>query len=320
MTREKAKEKELLLLLRRHNKENYPKLNSVDILIPDNVIDILCQNEKRTLEQTKTIETFRNDAFLKLCSISKGVLKARQEKAAKTREERKQKDERYVKHFGMWINQTLPSARLTRENYALINPVSTIHSYEHARYLIENEHVDYLVIDDKEQKVYYSEKICEEHRRNCLENFDYNMQRFAKINHSVFENKLLKFAKGRKFQQVFSLDDPLCSSEPYEYKAIEAVYGFVYIMVLDSFSQAYIGITESSVKNRIRQHWNKSKSFDRLLFGDIHSSVLSIDSFGPLDTTRLFVKPYTYDYKTPLEIYENNCIRAFGKDFLLNRL
>ncbi|MBR3905127.1 MAG: hypothetical protein IKJ51_05395 [Clostridia bacterium] len=317
MTRERAKEKELILLLRRHNEQNYPKLKTCSIVIPEEIIDILCQPQKRTNEQNVTVEAFRKEAYHQLCTISKAILTKQQEKAKQTRENRLSNDPRYVKHFGIWIDKTHPSARLTRENYAFIDSVSTLYSYEYARFLIEHKKGENIFVDDEKQKVFYTEKFCKEHRERCLRNFDFNMQKFARIDHSEFEKRLLSFAKGRKFQQVFSFDDLLCTSKPYE---IENVCGFVYIMVLDAYSQAYIGITESSVKNRIRQHWKKTKSFDRLIFGNENSSVLSIDSFGPLDTTRLFVKPYTEDLKTPLEIYENICIRTFGKEFLLNRL
>ena len=51
----------------------------------------------------------------------------------------------------------------------------------------------------------------------------------------------------------------------------------------------YIGIS-NDIKKRILTHWGSKKDFDRLLFGKKENSVLSIDSFGALDTTRIFYK------------------------------
>ena len=66
----------------------------------------------------------------------------------------------------------------------------------------------------------------------------------------------------------------------------------VYILVLDEYKQAYIGKSEAAggMKQRILNHWSKRKEFGRLLNGKVESSILSIDSFGALDTTRIFYK------------------------------
>jgi len=40
-------------------------------------------------------------------------------------------------------------------------------------------------------------------------------------------------------------------------------------------------------KEHIRQHWSKTKQFDRLLWGSVTESIISIDSFRALDTTRI---------------------------------
>ena len=57
-----------------------------------------------------------------------------------------------------------------------------------------------------------------------------------------------------------------------------------YVMVLDDYRQAYIG-QAWDMRRRIKAHWSGTKQFDRLIWGDVHDSVLSIDSFRALDTT-----------------------------------
>ena len=61
-------------------------------------------------------------------------------------------------------------------------------------------------------------------------------------------------------------------------------------------------------------HWNGKKSLERLLFGDICSSILSIDSFGALDTTRIF---YIKTHST----FENEekIVKNFDCKYVLNR-
>ena len=88
----------------------------------------------------------------------------------------------------------------------------------------------------------------------------------------------------------------------------------IYVMVLDEYKQVYIGITNNGIKERIKQHWNANKEPERLIFGQAFNSVLSIDSFGALDTTRIFVK-------TDGDLYaiENKFVEEFDKRFLLNR-
>jgi hypothetical protein len=91
----------------------------------------------------------------------------------------------------------------------------------------------------------------------------------------------------------------------------------VYVMVLDNHRQAYVGVTESvgGVKARIRQHWSSSKSFDTLLWGKVNESIIAIDSFRALDTTRIFAAKV----RNPLGL-ENRVIESLPRQFLLNRI
>jgi hypothetical protein len=62
--------------------------------------------------------------------------------------------------------------------------------------------------------------------------------------------------------------------------------------VLDRYRQAHIGQAED-IRDRIKRHWSRTKQFDRLIFGDNGTSVLSIESFRVLDTTRIFAAKIT---------------------------
>ena len=317
MNHERAIEKEKELLLRRHNKVAKVKLNTANVDIPDNILEILCSTTQRSEEQKELVANFRKQAIAALLEESNQMHAQRLQKAKRTREANKEKDPRYVRHMGIWINSELPSSKLSRETYATINNRSTVISRCEAIQRLTKGPNPTIFLDETDGSVRYTESYCLMHRQRCLQNFDINMKRYQEIDPRDFNQALLKFVKGRKFQEVSSLMDPICTTDPWKECSVA---GFVYIMVLDEYKQVYIGITERTVQERIQQHWRKKKEFDRLIWGSVENSLLSIDSFGPLDTTRLFVKPYYREYKTPLEIYEAKCIRVFDKRYRLNRL
>jgi hypothetical protein len=84
-------------------------------------------------------------------------------------------------------------------------------------------------------------------------------------------------------------------------------------MVLDKYKQVYIG-TSSDLFQRIYKHWTKQTPFDRLIFGSIQSSRLSINSFRPLDTTRLYIKVDDETF-----IHEDSYVVNIPEKFLCNR-
>lgn len=318
MNRERAIEKEKELLLRRHNKVAKAKLSIANIDIPDSILEILCSITQRSKEQKKLLESFRVQALDVLFKESKQLHAQQLQKAKRTREANMEKDPKYIRHMGIWVNTTLPSSRISRETYAHINNRSTIYSRSDVMLMQLRGQTPHIYIDETDGSVRYTEKYCLWYQQQCLQNFDINMQRYQELDHQDFDLVLMKFVNGRQFQEVYSLEDPICTIYPWEDE--QNIVGFVYIMVLDEYKQVYIGITERTVQNRILQHWKKKKAFDRLIWGTVKNSVISIDSFGALDTTRLFVKPYYGKFKTPLELYETKCIKTFDKRYLLNRL
>ena len=124
------------------------------------------------------------------------------------------------------------------------------------------------------------------------------------LDHDEFEQEIADFLqKNTDFVEVPDL------------KAWQGISGY-YLMILDKYCQVYIG-TASNIKRRIQQHWTKSKSFDRLLFPmyAVEKSVLSIDSFRALDTTRIFARKTKETYDK-----EDNYIHMFSSKFVTNRI
>ena len=56
----------------------------------------------------------------------------------------------------------------------------------------------------------------------------------------------------------------------------------VYLLCLDDYNQFYVG--QGKIFNRITKHWRTPLSIDRLVFGTVEDSRLSIDSFGVFNT------------------------------------
>lgn len=184
-------------------------------------------------------------------------------------------------HFGVKILNGTKGLNLTRDKYAIVNNKSSI-----------------------ERGKVYSDEWCQAHLKNCLKNYDLNMHFFSCLNKDTFDLEINNFINTNKsFKQVNNLN------------MYDGVSGY-YIMVLDLYCQIYIGTT-SNIKKRIQEHWRNSKSFDRLIFPTkaVESSILSIDSFRALDTTRIYSFETDETYK-----YEDFFINQFSSEFICNRI
>ena len=131
------------------------------------------------------------------------------------------------------------------------------------------------------------------------ENYRINIKYFSSLKHETFDSKLKSFNNKYKFNEVIDLND------------LNRKSGY-YIMVLDKYCQAYIG-TSNNIKRRIMQHWN-SAGPKGYLYSDIYHTILSIQSFRALDTTRIFFKESNSTYNAEKKYIDN-----FPSDFLLNR-
>lgn len=150
-------------------------------------------------------------------------------------------------------------------------------------------------------KKYYTDTVIEKHKEIYLDNFDLNMAYFRSLSKGKFEDSLQEFLnENSSFMEITDLN------------AVNGTSGY-YVMLLDEYAQAYIG-TSRNIKKRIQQHWTMQMYFDRMIFGDKDHSILSINSFRALDTTRIFVYPTSNTFNL-----EDKFINQFDQQYLLNR-
>lgn len=232
--------------------------------------------------------------------------------------------EKYEKKSGIIIhfNTRLKKSDrnlLTRENYCIpqkeisldekrkIQTAKTFMEINGMRPLSFPSYYSNIPNDIFEDEEHYTDEYLENHYKNCMKNFDLNMSFFESLNYDEFNKELSKFVKRNKFHEILDLTN-LSNKKG------------AYILVLDKYKQVYIGVSTSAngIKGRILQHWSKKKEFDRLIFGSIETSILSIDSFGALDTTRIFYKEMK-SYKDLYE-YERKLVEEFKPEYRLNRI
>ena len=200
--------------------------------------------------------------------------------------------------FGVNVKEGLHN-QLDRENYAIIDKTCTTVPPEY----MQRRHTEkeLLEIFEDTDCLFYNDKWCEKHREKCLKNFDLNMEYISRLDTGEFEVELNKLLTTRKrIRQIFDLND--CNG-----------MSGIYIMVMDKYKQVYIGQSRD-IKRRVMRHWSTRKEFDRLIFGNVENSILSIDCYGAKDTTRIYVFP-----TNSLDRNEQLFVRKMDKRFLTNR-
>ena len=105
-----------------------------------------------------------------------------------------------------------------------------------------------------------------------------------------------------KDKKIYELKDITCSG--------------VYLMILGKYKQIYIGASKNMAE-RIKQHWVK-KPIDRLVFGSIEHSKISIDCYKALDTTEI----YAVKTKNDTEAFkiEHTIIELADEKYVMNRI
>ncbi|MFS0715379.1 hypothetical protein ABC195_16025 [Microbacterium sp. 2P01SA-2] len=192
--------------------------------------------------------------------------------------------------------------RISRETYAQINKRSS------TRFPRELDPALWDAVDESyedEDHRFHTDAWCLEQRARALENYDLNMAYFASLDHAEFDQVVSRAVTSRRGMR-----------EVHDLNEWDGTSG-LYVMVLDNYCQVYVGVATGAggVKDRIRRHWSSSKAFDRLLWGGVHDSILSIDSFRALDTTRIFAAKVSDPFAL-----EERVIRAFPSGFVLNRI
>lgn len=205
-----------------------------------------------------------------------------------------------VHHFGERLRASKYGYRLVRDQYAVPNKTnSTWEPRELRGDALWAAHA--WMYEDEDHRI-YSDEFCDLQREAALENFDLNMAFFRQLSGRDFLEALNSFVGS------YSRLQPVT-----ELAALDGVEG-VYVMVLDRYKQVYIG-QASDMRLRIKRHWAGTKQFDRLIFPDKETSVLSIDSFRALDTTRVFA----VKTRRGLDL-EDDMVETFPPDYLLNRV
>lgn len=222
-----------------------------------------------------------------------------------------------IELYGIKFDSDSPNLRINRDSYAIIDKKNHEVSATLRRNACMKEFLEsdiekvhnvgknyfdnlYRVYEDDSFET-FTDEYCIAHQQDCLYNYDLNMKFFEEISYDEFskvKNKVLK-----EFKNLYEI---------YDINDVKGLSG-VYILVLDKYKQMYVG-QSSDLYKRIRQHWTRKKDFWRLIFGSKEDSVLSIDSFGPLDVSNIFI------YKcSDKEKIEEKIVSYIPNEFLLNR-
>lgn len=315
-------EKEIHFLYNKHNKETLYPLEIEEIKFPLYIVKILNKATKRTPLETKKLTTFRKKILYELKLKSWHLQYINEEEQEKKRKDRQQKlaqskDSKYendptkIKHFGIWVdtnrltreNYCIPSNKVHRETKANIKRAQELRAQNIERPLFIMEYYWNIPNDIFADSAHYTDKWVEKHYEDCMKNFDLNMKFFDSLDAAKFQKHLASFFKRNKFIEVSDLQE------------VNDIRG-IYVLVLDEYKQAYVGKSEN-IKKRILRHWSDKKEFDRLIHGQVDTSVLSIDSFSALDTTRIFYKPVKW--YNDIDDVEKKIVAGVNPDYLLNR-
>ncbi len=219
---------------------------------------------------------------------------------------------KYIEHFNVKIKDK-SSNKLTRDNYCIPTnktasdtrknvELAEMYKKNNIKAFIPSYYLN-LPNDFLIDKNTYSDSWVQQHYEDCMYNFDLNMQYFNSLDREQFDKALNKFIKKNKFIQIYNLN--------------KAEVKGIYLLVLDEYKQVYIGIS-NNIKKRVLRHWNDRKAFSRLIFGTKEESVLSIDSFGALDTTRIFIKEVKWHQD--INKMEEKFVSELNGKYTLNRI
>lgn len=123
-------------------------------------------------------------------------------------------------HLGLHLMEKSGGLKLTRENYIRASNKSSFGTGE-----------------------IYSDSYVKSHTKDCFENFDLNMEYYHSLSKQEFNEELMRF-----------LDKTKVLKEVTELFRLKGSSGY-YVMVLDEYSQVYIGIS-GDIPRRLRVHWS----------------------------------------------------------------
>ena len=167
--------------------------------------------------------------------------------------------------------------------------------------------------DWKNNSLVYNEEFIKRNKEAILKNLNLNLKFYTKLDSEEFNknfDKVLKLKKNNGLKKVTDLK---------EYIGKKGIY----IMVLDKYKQIYIGQSKRDVVERIINHWKRKVEFENLLIGKVNESKLSIDTFGMLDTTRIYIEdidPLYYNNSEKIDKREEYLINSIPEQYLINKV
>ena len=184
-----------------------------------------------------------------------------------------QREEPVIEHFGETLRDSKFGFRMTRSMYGY--PSRAPHNRIPREQVSDSFWTDVAWAYRDDEHTRLSDAYLLVQRDEALRNYDLSMAYFASLDGDEFEGALQHaLAKARTLKQV----EHLSSWDDAE---------GVYVMVFDDYKQFYVGRSDN-IRKRIKQHWAGRKSFDRLVFGGLYSSILPVDELRALDNTRIF--------------------------------
>ena len=234
----------------------------------------------------------------------------------------KEKVKLYLKEEDYISNYKVPYNEITRIIKKELNNSSYIYSdwkkFDENKALVDmadncNCYPAWVKYDWKNNSLVYNEEFIKRNKEAILKNLNLNLKFYTELDSEEFNknlDKVLKLKKNNGLKKVTDLK---------EYIGKKGIY----IMVLDKYKQIYIGQSKRDVVERIINHWKRKVEFENLLIGKVNESKLSIDTFGMLDTTRIYIEdidPLYYNNSEKIDKREEYLINSIPEQYLINKV
>lgn len=232
-------------------------------------------------------------------------------------------DDIHILYFGIWLDKTKVRLHLTRENFAEIDKESYTKVGNQSEILERWDEIEKqkeklkfnelftlscppaLKFEKEGNKLVLSDEYCKRYQAMCLQNYDLTMKFINNLDKNEFIDTIDKLVKKYNMIEINNLNE--CQNKTG-----------IYMAILDEFKQLYIGQTTRDLKDRILNHWKIKPKFDKILFGSTNKSVIAYDSYGALDTTRIFVIYETNKIK--IDKIEADLLKEIPKEYQTNRI
>lgn len=228
----------------------------------------------------------------------------------------------YLKEEDYISNYKVPYNEITRRIKKELNNSSDIYAdwkkFDENKALVDmadncNCYPAWVKYDWKNNSLVYNEEFIKRNKEAILKNLNLNLKFYTELDSEEFNknlDKVLKLKKNNGLKKVTDLK---------EYIGKKGIY----IMVLDKYKQIYIGQSKRDVVERIINHWKRKVEFENLLIGKVNESKLSIDTFGMLDTTRIYIEdidPLYYNNSEKIDKREEYLINSIPEQYLINKV